>query len=758
MEGLFLFIEQCVFDRFDPISTGIITGMLAIVVLAINVLFRRWLSPGQLGLMWAIVLVRLVLPVAPSSPLSFENLFASDEVETGAPAALAAKSYVTATEVPQALPSALDEAAAVNQIDAWIDAWVEYVILAIPTIWFVGGIGGLAWTLANHWRFARRVNRAPRCSDQRVVGLWHDCCAAANVRRTGSISTYDEVGQPAIMGMFRRTLILPSHALKLSDNQLRMIMFHELAHVRRWDIAANWALVVIRAIHWWNPVYWLAASRFRSLREQACDAFVVQRMDREPVANYSELLLSLAQQNASTPLWRVMLPASILGFIPSAFRRLSFRMRLKALRTAGKQRSRWHKATVAGLTLLLAACGLTSARSLDQPGNVGVWMSASSPVIPGLESKYLRSAAFTGPLVSRTYNIEKVLAFATKEAGFTEDLALNVKAIVALLLPQAADDLTKSPDGTDAYNNDCRKPTCEIDGTILTIVAPADQQEIITRTLDAWEASGLGQLTVETRFMRSNVDLAQKIGVTWQYLQAFSNERQNTLPQPASGEMPVVRAESRVDEYLPVAVCTLTEAQTSKLIDTAQQDVRTNVLNAPKITFFNGQQAMVADYAQRPFVVGVHQIRGEFATASQPNVIVIDEGTKILLRGTQTKDQKRIRLEARIDCSSLAEVSTASAKLDSGEVTIQLPKVNRFAFDIATEVDDGQTLLVGCLAPDKSGYMWYCLLTTKNIDVADAMKSATSSTAFSVSQLVGLRSSRNGYTGAARDTRGSAHQ
>jgi beta-lactamase regulating signal transducer with metallopeptidase domain len=735
MEGLFLFIEQCFFDRIDPISSGMIAGLLTIVVLAINVLFRRWLSPGQMGLMWALVLVRLLLPVAPSSPLSFENLFVNERSEDSAPEALVANAYVVATKASPTLPAASDETAVAGHVDAWL----ESIFLAMPMMWFVGGIGGLMWTVANHGRFVRRVKNAPRCSDERILSLWHECCAAANVRWPGTIVAYDEVGQPAIMGILRRTLLLPSHAAQLSDGQLQMIMFHEIAHVRRWDIAANWMLVAVRTVHWWNPVYWLAASRFRSLREQACDAFVVQRMAGEPVQQYRDLLLQLAQQNSAAPVWRVMLPASILGFIPSTFRRLSFRGRLKALRLAGKRRSRCQKGAVVGLTLLLAACGLTSARSLEQSQTIVEWMSAAPPANVANQAKFWRSPAFTGPLVSRTYDIGKVLAHADKDSAFTDDPQLNVKAIVALLLPQTANDAEKRPEGATADNVENCKPTCEIDGTILTIVAPADQQEMIKRTLNAWEASGLGQLTVETRFLRSNKDLAQRIGIAWQYLQAFSNEQQNTLPEASCNDMPVVRAESRIDEYLPVAVCKLTETQTDKLLDIAQQDARTNVLYAPKVTVFNGQQAMIADYAQRPFVIGVHQVRGELATASQPNIVVIDEGTKILLRGTQTQDRKRIKLEARIDCSSLEDVSTASAKLDSGEVTIELPKVNRLGFDIATEVSDGQTLLVGCLSPDKSGYMWYCLLTSKNLDVAAASKAAAKSAAITFSQIVGFR-------------------
>ena len=95
----------------------------------------------------------------------------------------------------------------------------------------------------------------------------------------------DAFRQPALMGFWRPRLLLPDDIAGLDDEQLRMIMLHELAHVRRHDVAINWLMVLVRAMQWWNPVYWLAASRFASLREQACDAFVIRRMAGEPKAS-----------------------------------------------------------------------------------------------------------------------------------------------------------------------------------------------------------------------------------------------------------------------------------------------------------------------------------------------------------------------------------------------------------------------------------------------------------------------------------------
>jgi beta-lactamase regulating signal transducer with metallopeptidase domain len=197
------------------------------------------------------------------------------------------------------------------------------------------------------------------------------------LKRAGRVVQFDGVEQPAIMGVLRPTLLLPTDGVELDDYQLRMVMLHELAHVRRGDIAANWALVVIRSIHWCHPVYWLAVARFRSLREQACDAFVVRKMEGESPNGYGKLLLTLAERRPNGTTWRVMLPASILSFFPSLFRQHAVRVRLKALRGANVKRRPWHAAIVAALLLLLIVCGFTVAREeANMPVDLPTWMAS----------------------------------------------------------------------------------------------------------------------------------------------------------------------------------------------------------------------------------------------------------------------------------------------------------------------------------------------------------------------------------------------
>lgn len=80
------------------------------------------------------------------------------------------------------------------------------------------------------------------------------------------------------------------------------------------------------------------------------------------------------------------------------------------------------------------------------------------------------------------------------------------------------------------------------------------------------------------------------------------------------------------------------------MIQAAQGNTRSNILQAPKVTLFNGQQAFVSDTTQRPFVSSVVPVVGDFAAAQQPVVIVLSEGTALNVQAVVSNDRRFVRL------------------------------------------------------------------------------------------------------------------
>ena len=71
----------------------------------------------------------------------------------------------------------------------------------------------------------------------------------------------------------------------------------------------------------------------------------------------------------------------------------------------------------------------------------------------------------------------------------------------------------------------------------------------------------------------------------------------------------------------------LSDIEAYFFIEASQGDRRSNILQAPKVTLFNGQQAFVSDTSQSPFVISVIPVVGDFAAAQQPVIVVLSQGT-----------------------------------------------------------------------------------------------------------------------------------
>jgi general secretion pathway protein D len=167
----------------------------------------------------------------------------------------------------------------------------------------------------------------------------------------------------------------------------------------------------------------------------------------------------------------------------------------------------------------------------------------------------------------------------------------------------------------------------------------------------------------------------------------------------------------------------LSDIEAFFLIEAAQGDSRTNVLNAPKVTLFNGQQAFVADAVSQPFVIGVIPVVGEFVAAQQPVIVVLNEGTMMTIQAVVSDDRRYVRLtvvpfftqigdvqEFTFEGSSSTTNSSSSTdddddgKNESEEdneeearsgVTVQLPAFQFVSVVTTVSVPDGGTVLLG---------------------------------------------------------------
>jgi HEAT repeat protein len=101
------------------------------------------------------------------------------------------------------------------------------------------------------------------------------------------------IAMPMVCGTWRPLIVVPPSAHEWSDERRRVVVLHELAHIKRRDCLTQAIAQVVCAVYWFNPIVWLAARRLRVERERACDDFVLAAGEKG--ADYAAHLLDIAQ-------------------------------------------------------------------------------------------------------------------------------------------------------------------------------------------------------------------------------------------------------------------------------------------------------------------------------------------------------------------------------------------------------------------------------------------------------------------------------
>jgi hypothetical protein len=112
------------------------------------------------------------------------------------------------------------------------------------------------------------------------------------VRRSVQLRQCGSALAPFTWGAFRPALLVPFEASDWPEERRRLVLMHELAHVRRWDWLTQLIAHVACALYWFNPLVWFAARQMQVERERACDDIVLASGAR--ASDYARELLVLA--------------------------------------------------------------------------------------------------------------------------------------------------------------------------------------------------------------------------------------------------------------------------------------------------------------------------------------------------------------------------------------------------------------------------------------------------------------------------------
>ena len=304
------------------LNMSLSASILILVVLLVRLLLFRapkWVR----GVLWAIVAVRLVLP------FSIESIFSLIPAAEPIPNNIALMEHpAVETGIPivnRSVNPVIERQFAPNPANS-INP-LQVVTYAAAIIWIAGVCGMLLFLFLSCLRAKNSVRAA--------------------VPNGSGVYLCDEIRSPFILGMFRPRIYLPSD---LEGTTRESVLMHERAHLRRRDHWWKPLGFLILAVHWFNPLCWLAYILFCRDIESACDEKAIAQMDREGRAAYSQALLDCSR------------PQRVISVCPLAFGENGVKSRVKSV-LHYKKPLLWIFIAAILVSVIVAVCFLTNPKA-----------------------------------------------------------------------------------------------------------------------------------------------------------------------------------------------------------------------------------------------------------------------------------------------------------------------------------------------------------------------------------------------------------
>lgn len=344
------------------IHTTIYITITALFIILFKLIFKNRLKAKWHFLIWAVLLIRLLVPTLPSSPVSVFNTVKIDEDVV---LQSSYQSHVTDTyannEDNKAEETDEDDYSVALGLQKMIEAdnnrdnyrseaesgYTVQIDFIVTCIWIGGILLLLGYFLTVLAVYKHRLKKSRRECD--TTDLLEECKEQLNIKR--NVRLYYADTTPMLIGLFKSAIYVPEN---LSESELEATLFHELNHMKHLDVLWSAIATVVLCLNWFNPIIWFCFFMFKRDLEVYCDERMLKHTESKQ--SYAMLLLKTATARKEKFVFGT---TSLQSGKADVKRRIRYMAKYKKLKTAGAVLA------VVLISVLFMGC-LTNAGTFDE--------------------------------------------------------------------------------------------------------------------------------------------------------------------------------------------------------------------------------------------------------------------------------------------------------------------------------------------------------------------------------------------------------
>ena len=302
---------------------GISLAMSVVIILMLALqrpIKKRFAALGRY-IIWSVIIVRLCLPVSldilpklvtlPSVLPGTQTVMPAEEVyEPVTPEADYTPESVTHKEPAEDIvnepvfnnteneaPTPVTPESAADKPGFKLTA--EHIITALFTVWALGAVGFVTFTLVRYRINARRLDKALSLPSAEVRDIYGTVCRELNIKKAPLIYMGRADVSPMVYGFFSPKVVLPS--VEMSHESVTYILRHELTHYKRGDLYLKLLAMLANALHWFNPLAYIACGVMSAEAELSCDESALRKTDLMGRLDYGNSMLEIVKLCKHSP-------------------------------------------------------------------------------------------------------------------------------------------------------------------------------------------------------------------------------------------------------------------------------------------------------------------------------------------------------------------------------------------------------------------------------------------------------------------------
>lgn len=290
-------------NTFAAVLNMSITASIA----AVLIIFFRWIFGRRLPkifnyALWAIVLLRLIIPFSISSMFSVFNVIPAPQTnitqrqhyydtERSIPYRINHGNNSVEITAGDALSNNINSSLPSPAPEASVDP-LQVLAIAASWIWLVGAAGLLLFSMFTYFHTRNKLKIAVLYKCDSLIS---HCSQKIKLKKKIQIYISDRIQTPIVCGLIQPRIILPSvFEQDLREAEIRHIITHELVHIKRFDYLIKPLSVLALCVHWFNPVIWMSFILSQKDMEMSCDEKVISVFDHDIRKEYATSLIRLA--------------------------------------------------------------------------------------------------------------------------------------------------------------------------------------------------------------------------------------------------------------------------------------------------------------------------------------------------------------------------------------------------------------------------------------------------------------------------------